>query len=328
MPKLNFLQYNMQNIHIKTSLSLHTLSNNDEFENLKINFLKAYGFEELNTFSFDKDGFLGLFLHLSKKGKIALCVGESDALVQAGKVFEELGFFIVWIGLERNGKVSYNDIKNNDFDFLFLSSYVMDTFVKTNLEEIKSLTNAKIISNASANFSKSSDAIYFDPYKLTGFSSAGVLLFKEELFDKKVFGFINSMAVSSVYESLKNQKFEKNMKDKFKAKLEEVFKDDLYYFVNPCDTFDFSLHFALKNIKARELIRTLALDDIFITNGEGCSLGLSRPSRIIQEMGYEEDISRNAISLSFMDKFSDEECEKIVKIIYKRYRQIKVLNEQ
>ncbi len=328
MIKLNSLQYNMQNIHIFSSLSLNTLSNNTEFEDLKKKFLKVYDFEKLNTFSYDKDGFLGLFLELSKKGKIALSVGESQALYEAGKTFESLGLPVVWIGLEKDGKVKYDDIKNNDFDFLFLSSYVMDTFVKTNIEEVKKLTDAKIISNASANFSKYSDVIYFDSYKLTGFSSAGVLLYSEDLFEEKNFGFINSIAVSSVYESLQNQKFESSMQDKFKSKLEEVFKDNLYYFVNSCDTFDFTLHFALKDIKARELIRTLALDDIHITNGEGCSLGLSRPSRIIQAMGYDEDTSRNAVSLTFIDKFSEEQCEKIVKIMYRRYRQIKVLNEQ
>ena len=102
----------------------------------------------------------------------------------------------------------------------------------------------------------------------------------------------------------------------------------MYFFVDSKDTLEYSLHFALKNIKAREIIRTLALNSILITNGEGCSLGLSMPSRVIQAMGYEELISRNAISLTFTQIFEDEEIEKIVKAFAKKYRQIKVLNEQ
>ena len=83
------------------------------------------------------------------------------------------------------------------------------------------------------------------------------------------------------------------------------------------------MHFGLKDIKTRELIRTLALNKIFITNGEGCSLGLSKPSRIIQEMGYDETISRNSIHLSFNEQLSDEIIENIVNIIANKYLQIK-----
>ena len=101
----------------------------------------------------------------------------------------------------------------------------------------------------------------------------------------------------------------------------------IYFFVNNNQTLAFSLHFALKNIKARELIRTLALDEILITNGEGCSLGLSKPSRIIQAMGYDELTSRNSISLTFTKKLEIFEIEKIVNTIAKKYKQIKVLNE-
>ncbi|MFW2308252.1 cysteine desulfurase, partial [Aliarcobacter butzleri] len=61
-------------------------------------------------------------------------------------------------------------------------------------------------------------------------------------------------------------------------------------------TLPYTLHFALKDIKAREIIRTLAFDSIFLSKGEGCSLGLSKPSRIIQAMGYDETTRRNAIS--------------------------------
>lgn len=99
------------------------------------------------------------------------------------------------------------------------------------------------------------------------------------------------------------------------------------FFVNNNQTLPYTLHFALKNIKARELIRTLSLDEIYISNGEGCSLGLSRPSRVIQTMGYDETTSRNAITLSFSEKYDEQTIEKIVNKIAKKYLQIKVLNQ-
>ena len=328
MTKLNSLQYkNMQNLHISDDLSLSILNNNESFEELIKEFKSKYSFENLKTFSFCKDGFLGLLLELNKKGKIAVSVGETHSLIEAAKLFEELGFQIQWVNLSKDGKVNLEQIKALDIDFMFLSSYVMDTFVKTNLENIKAFCKAKIISNASANFSSFSDVIYFDSYKLTGFYSSGVLLFNEKLFSEQAIGFINTIAVYTIFESLKTQVFENSMQKIFKERLQKIFSDDIYFFVNCDDTLAYTLHFALKNIKARELIRTLALDEIHITNGEGCSLGLSKPSRIIQEMGYEEIISRNALSLTFTEKIEDEDIEKIVNKFAKKYRQIKVLNQ-
>ncbi|MGP2658150.1 cysteine desulfurase [Malaciobacter sp. WC5094] len=329
MIKLNSLQYqNMQNLHISNNLSLNVLSNNEEFLFLQEEFLKTYNKEKLITFSFDKDGFLGLFLQLSKKGKIAISKGESHAVYEAGVLFESLGFNITWIDLLKNGKVNTKQIKDSNIDFIFISSYVMDTFVKTDIEEIKSLTEAKIISNASANFSNISDAIYFDSYKLTGFSTSGVLLFNKELFEEKSIGFIDTIAVNFIFEALKNQTFTNLIKEEFKNALNEVFGENIYFFVDSNDTLDFTLHFALKGIKAREIIRTLGLDFIHITNGEGCSLGLSKPSRIIQSMGYDETTSRNALSLTFCEDLDSETIQKVVNKMAKKYRQIRVLNEQ
>ncbi len=328
MIKLNSLQYpNVQNLHISNDLSLDILKNNDTFLKIEEELKSKYSFSDLVTFSFSQSGFLGLFLELEKKGKIAVCVGESYGIIQAAKSYEALGFPLVWIDLEKDGKINTKQIETSNVDFIFISSYVIDTFIKTDLEEVKKICSSKIISNASADFSKSSDAIYFDSYKLTGFALSSCLLFKDELFDEQVIGFKDVVAVSSINEALKIQNFETSQKELFKEKLINAFGDDIYFFVDSKDTLEYSLHFALKNIKAREIIRTLALNSILITNGEGCSLGLSMPSRVIQAMGYEELISRNAISLTFTKKYEIEEIEKIVNTFAKKYRQIRVLNE-
>uniref|UniRef100_UPI0040484321 cysteine desulfurase n=1 Tax=Aliarcobacter sp. TaxID=2321116 RepID=UPI0040484321 len=328
MHKFNILQYNnMQNMHIKNDISLNILSNNEEFISLEKEFKNRYLFESINYFSFSKSGFLSLLLELNKKGKIAISIGETQSLVDAGILFEELGFEIIWIELLKDGNVDIQKLEGLDVDFIFISSYVMDTFVKTSIEKIKDLTNAKIISNASANFNKNSDVIYFDPYKLTGFFFHGLILFNENLFDEQSIAFKDGLALYYIQEALKNQRFDTSIKEKFIKKLEEKLSDNLYYFVDNRQTLAFSLHFALKDIKARELIRTLALDEILITNGEGCSLGLSKPSRIIQAMGYDEKTSRNSISLTFTQKIDDDEIERIVKIIAKKYKQIKILNQ-
>ena len=193
----------------------------------------------------------------------------------------------------------------------------MDTFVKTPLEEAKKFTSAKVISNASSNFDKNSDVIYFDAYKLTGFFTHSLILFNDDLFEEQVISQKDAISLKNIFEVLKNQKFEISTKEIFKEKLQNLLKEDIYFFVDNHQTLPYTLHFALKNIKARELIRTLSLDEIYISNGEGCSLGLSKPSRVIQTMGYDELTSRNAITLSFSEKYDEQSIEKIVNKIYK-----------
>ena len=328
MFRLNFLQYNnMQNLHINSDISLNILSSNESYLKLENELKNRYSFEDINSFSFSKNGFLSLLLELNSKGKIAISLGETQSLIDGAKLFESLGFKIIYLDLLKDGSVDTSKIEKENIDFLFLSSYVMDTFVKTNLEEIKKLTNAKIISNASANFDKNSDVIYFDAYKLTGFFTHSLILFNNDLFEEQVISQKDSIALRNILEALKEQKFELEMKNIFKERLQKVLKDDIYFFVDEEKTLPYTLHIGLKNIKARELIRTLALDEIYISNGEGCSLGLSKPSRIIQTMGYDELTSRNAITLSFCEKYDDNTIEKIVNKIAKRYLQIKVLNQ-
>ncbi|WP_368031202.1 cysteine desulfurase [Arcobacter sp. s6] len=328
MYKLNILQYNnMQNLHIKDDMSLNILSNNEEYNKTEKEFKEKYSFGNINSFSFSKSGFLSLLLELNKKGKIAISVGETQSLIDAAILFEELGFEIIWIDLLKDGNVNIQKLEDLEMDFIFISSYVMDTFVKTSIENIKKSTNAKIISNASAHFDKNSDVIYFDPYKLTGYSFHGLILFNGDLFEEQVISNKDGIALFNIFEALKIQKFEISIKDKFIEKLKDELKDDIYFFVDNTQTLPYTLHFALKNIKARELIRTLALDEIYITNGEGCSLGLSKPSRIIQAMDYDETTSRNSISLTFTQKLEEIEIEKIVNKIAKKYKQIKVLNQ-
>lgn len=325
MIKLNSLQYSkLENLEISNNFSLSALSSNEQFEALMQEYKNLFSYKKLKTFSFSKEGFLGLFLEL--KGKIAISFGESQAVIEAGVLYESLGFEIIWISLEKNGKVNISELENKQIDFLFLSSYVMDTFVKTSIKDIKQITKAKIISNASANFDKNSDVVYFDNYKLVGFNISSVLLFNEDgLFSLLSVGQIDSLAVKLCLDALKNQKFNYQLKAIFLEKLKEKFEDNIYFFVDPNDTLEYSLHFGLKGIKARELIRTLALNNIFITNGEGCSLGLSKPSRIIQAMGYDELTSRNSISFSFVDNLSIEDISKVVNTIYFKYKQIKIL---
>jgi hypothetical protein len=324
MYKLNFLQNPVINsFELTKDIALEPLKSNSLVEDFIKNFKERFDFKSLNTFSFTKDGFLSMMLTL--KGTIQVSLGESQAIIDAANEYKNLGFDINFISIKKDGHINYDEIKQSDY--IFISSYIMDTYVKVDLEKVKKLTDAKIISNISSTLQRSfCDIALLDSYKLTGFSFSSIIL-HNEVFEEQYSGSLDTVCIYQIKTAIDNFKTETSYKNEFKNALNNEFKDDIYYFVNSEDTLPYTLHFGLKNIKAREIIRTLALGDIFVTNGEGCSLGLSKPSRILQEMGYEELESRWALSLSFCEELNSEDIIKISKIIAKKYRQIKALND-
>lgn len=323
MIKLNSLQYpNVLPLTFDEEITMQPLKNNDFIQEKIYRFSKSFGFKNLKTFSLSKEGVLGLMLSL--KGKILVSTGESEAIIEAAKLYKELGFEIEFIPLTKQGDLNYEKISK--CDIIFASSYIMDTYKKVDLQKVKEQSKAILVSNISATLDPSiSDMVIIDSYKLTGYSLDSILLYNEG-FEEYVTSEINTISIFQIQKAIEQFSTKTNYKNFFMDKLKEEFNDDIFYFVNSKECLDYTLHFGLKGIKAREIIRTLALDSIFITNGEGCSLGLSKPSRVIQEMGYEESESRWSISLNFSEDLDEETIEYIVKTFGKKYRRIIALN--
>ncbi len=327
MIKLNSLQYpKVLELNFDEEITMQPLKNNDLMESKINEFSSRFGFKNLKTFSFSKDGILALMLNLmtNKNGKILVSLGESEAIIQAAKIYKELGFDLEFIPLTKEGDINYEKISK--CEIVFASSYIMDTYVKVDLEKVKKSSDALIISNISATLEEGiSDIVLLDAYKLTGYSLDSILLYNNEL-DEYVTSEINTVSIFQIQKMIDTFKKKSEYKNLFMEILKEEFDDNIFYFVQPKRCLEYTLHFGLKGIKAREIIRTLALDSILVTNGEGCSLGLSKPSRILQDMGYEEIESRWALSLNFSEDLDEETIRKIVKTLGKKYRQIIALN--
>lgn len=320
--RFNSLQINTNHHSIDLQkYSLNILSPNDNLEQVQQKYTEMFHRQNVKTISFSKDGFLCFFLDL--KGKIAVSLGESEYIVEGAKKAKEYGADIFFIPLNKDGFLQIDSL-DDSFDYIFVSSYVMDTYVKTDLKKIKELTDAKLISNGTVEFSKISDIYVFDSYKLCSMGGVGVVVYEDEFADSEI-SQINLMALDLSIKELQTKTRQDDLKQKFLDQFMKQFGDDLYLFVDPKDTLSYTLHLGLKGIKMRELIRTMAFENIYITNGEGCSLGLSKPSRIIKEMGYSEDESRWGLSLDFSENIDDKTIQEIVHMILKKYKQIKVL---
>jgi hypothetical protein len=321
----NTLHVNKINFDIDYSkLSMNSLSSNEHYEEIKEHYKKRFTQKKQKTISFTKDGFFTLMMQL--KGSIAVSFGESEAIVTGAKMASKYRDNIVFIKLNHDGTLNTDEL-NDTFDFLFVSDYVTDTFVAIDLEKIKSKTRGKIISNIlTCSNTKHSDILLLDSFKLCGYGGTGVVLYNDELEDQHL-SEIDLIALAHCFEAM-NKKIidiDSNCKNKLIKSFKNIFNDDLVFFVNPDICLNNTLHIALKDIKSRELIGTLSLNSIYITNGEGCTLGLLKPSRIVKEMGYSEDKTRWCLSLSFDKNYENEEIEKLVKLIHKKYRQIKAL---
>lgn len=310
--KLNsFFQPKVQPIEIDESDSLNPFFDS-KIEIYKENLKEFYGFGSLKTFAFTPDGIFGLLSDL--KGKIGICVGESQFIIDGGKKFKDSGKDLEFVPL------GFSD--DNRFDYLFISPTVIDTFA---LQDLRYFRKTKIIANGSF-FKEKLDVhgVVLDSLKVSGIGNFGALLFNEGFSENTLLetDVIGLKILQKACIPLKNLG---HIKEKLLTRLKVELKD-LDFFIQPEETHLNTLHIRLTGIKARELIRSLALEDVVISNGERCSLGFSNPSRIIREMGFSEAESREAISLSFEDEFSEEELEEIVKKISKKYRQIKALS--
>ncbi|WP_415396022.1 cysteine desulfurase [Sulfurimonas sp. CS5] len=325
MYKLNYLNYpEANNLTISNTLSIEALSSNVEFESLSKNLTSRFNFTCLHSFSFSKEGFLALMLEL--RVDIAVSLGESEAVLQAAELYESLGFKVVYISLMSDGTIDYEAIKSLKLKYLFISSYIIDTFVKVDLQKVKELFSGTLISNISATLDADNcDVAYFDVYKLSGYFTHSVLL-HNNLFKEQNIANIDTIGLKLILDATNKNIEQITCKNEFIKILAETLKEDLIFFVDADATLNYVVHFGLKGIKAREVIRNLSLDNIFVTNGEGCSLGLSRPSRILQAMGYTELQSRQALSLSFCKNLSSDDILYVVSKIGKSYRQIKALH--
>ncbi|WP_321778576.1 cysteine desulfurase [Sulfurimonas sp.] len=325
MYKLNSLNYaQASSLNISKDLSIQTLSSNIELDKLKTELKNRFNFSSIHSFSFCKSGFLGLMLEIRED--IAVSLGESEAIIEAAKEYEKLGFGVSYIDILKDGNINYDTIKSCSNAYMFISAYIIDTFVKIDLKKVKNNFNGKIISNISPTLDASfCNIAYFDIYKLSGYFTHSVLL-HNDVFEEQNISSIDAIGLKIICNETAKEKETITYKNSFIKELRKSLKDDIFFFVDNNLTLTNVVHFGLKGIKARQVIRNLSLANIFVTNGEGCSLGLSKPSRILQEMGYCEIDSRQAFSLSFCQNFNEEQTSFIVSKISKSYRQIKALN--
>lgn len=240
---------------------------------------------------------------------------------------------LLWIEAEKSGSLSKKSIKRareSGAELFFCSLVDEDTFF---IEDTKLFseyfdTNKCIfdISNA-INHVKIPEffAAIAWGHKLASFKKSGLALYNESkslLLDN-----IDLIAYEHFFRAF-NQNISTSKKELITSFIDGLLQNlgsDVYFYVEPKKCLGNSVCVGFRGVRARDFIRALAIEGIYVTNGELCSLALSKPSRILQSLGYAEEEARNAISFSFGNDIEANDISFLVSKLSFKYKQIKAI---
>lgn len=279
-------------------------------------------YKHVNTYDFTAQGVQTLLELFLKEGKkIAISVKESLQLTLAKD--ENIVF------IQANADASFDEDSLASAieccDVFFISHLDADIFTKNDLSALKKRLGEKLlISNIthSKAFLKYIDIAYIDVRVLTGFTNSALFL-HNDFFQEQRLSEIDMIALDAVCTHKYSEEDFSAQKELFFTTLKHHLGENVFTFFDYKDTFKQSLHIGLKGIKARDLMRTLAMQGLYVTNGQGCSLGYSQPSFVLRALGFDEMTARGSLSLSFHKHYSTEEIKNICLMLTKAYKRVK-----
>lgn len=257
-------------------------------------------------------------------------------LYHAGQLLEKCGRQIIWVDADSEGGLcekSLASAKEHGARYLVCSAVDEDTFYIEDMKMINQyfdvnhlildLSNALKLENIPKVF-----AAFVWGYKVGSFKHSGVFVCSKcnfadmiPLIDLTVYDHFYHAYMKFVHEEYGNIGV---IRDRFLKQITDALGSRVKILINPQLILPNSCYISFDGIYARDMIRSMALEGIYLTNGELCSLGLSQPSRILKVIGYSAEEAREAISFSFGNMLL-EDVESIgEKVVYK-YRQLRAI---
>jgi cysteine desulfurase len=285
-----------------------------------------FGFLDARFLQMGEDGYVWLFTKLLSLGHNKIAVSQKES-VSVKKALKLLGHIdIEYINLNQNGTLnntSLEDAVRSGCSAFFISPTDYDMHIVENLSNIRNIIkDALLVGDCSLLFDERVDICVLRGDRLGALSSCGAVLHNGILGEQNPSN-IDIFSIATLLGALNARLMSPNnrhTKEYLKTVFEKEFGEDLVFFVEPQSCMENSLHIGLKGIKAGEFVRALAIDGIYITNGEACNMILKEPSLGLRACGYSEEMARWAISLSF-NGIEKEEIDSAVKIIKLRYKQ-------
>lgn len=301
---------------------------------LNQSFSSAFGYAESFFCDFSPAS-LSFFMHqaIPEKEIVALSSKLPYHLYHAGQLLEKYGRQIIWIDADTEGGLCEKSLalaKEHGARYLVCSAVDEDTFYIEDMKKISryfdmnhlllDLSNALKLENIPKAFSA-----FIWGYKVGSFKHSGVFMCSKcnssdmiPSIDLTVYDHFYHAYIKFSHEKYGNIGV---IRDQFLKQIVDALGNKVKILINPQLILPNSCYISFDGVYARDMIRTMALEGIYLTNGELCSLGLSQPSRIVKAIGYSDEEVRVAISFSF-GNLTCEDVENIGgKVIYK-YRQL------
>jgi cysteine desulfurase len=297
-------------------------------------FADKFGYKNAGFFDFSPYS-IALFLQkiAGDFKTIAVSVKLPYFCILGVELLGSFGYEIIWVNATKDGYLSEESLDEASLkgaEFLFCSLVDEDTFLPENMDTVyRYFEKARIIldiSNAvkKIEIPKCHSAILWG-YKLGSYKHSGVYLCGD--LSIQFLDSIDLTAYSHMRDAFGAYAYDEGSERKtiLQNALRDGLGDDFSTFVDASKTVSNALYCRFFGVTARDFIRALALEEIFVTNGELCSLGLSKPSRILQALGYTTDEAREGISISFDSNLTLCDIEYLISKISFKYRQIKAI---
>lgn len=310
----------------------------DKLNELSRFFAAFFGYPKSSFFDFSSYSIYKLIKNISEENGIC-SIAASQKLsyfcYEGVMLAEKCGVQIEWVSTDNQGYLSSKSLelaKQNGAKFIICSLVDEDIFLVEDLKVLnRYFVNNEIIADVSNGLAllRGFDfkVAFFWGYKIGASKNSGIILH-----DRNEIEFIDRLDLDEFeyikYIILKWQKqSQKYNRDLFIEKLKEYIRDDFDILIEMNNVLDNSFCAIFKGIKVRDLIRSLALKSIFVTNGEYCSLGLSKPSRIYNLLNRTDILSSEVLSISF-ESLTIEDINYLSEKIAFQYFQLKaILND-
>lgn len=307
-------------------------------QTLNRSFASAFGYAEAQFCDFTPSS-LSFFIDQSipDNESIAFSSKLPYFLYQAGILLEKSGRTVFWVDADKEGGLSEFSLalaKEQGASYLVCSAVDEDTFYQEPLEKLIPYFDREHILLDISNALKlesipNTYAAFIWGYKTGSFKHSGLFLSHKSSLNSEMIAFIDLTVYEHFYHayldtvsgSLTSMKC---IRDQFLSSMRDALGPSMTLMINPGLTLPNACYVRFDGIYARDLIRSMALERIYLTNGELCSLGLSQPSRILQTMGYSIEEARESISFSF-ENVTFEEIEYIANKIAHKYRQLRAI---
>ena len=306
-------------------------------KNLNRSFASAFGYSEAVFCNFSPAA-LSFFIDqaIPAKETIAFSSKLPHHLYHAGELLEKSGRTILWIEADSEGGLCEKSlalVKEQGARYLVCSAVDEDTFYIESMKRVNryfdmkhlilDLSNSLKLENIPKAF-----AAFVWGYKAGSFKHAGIFLCGKCDF-ADVIPSIDLTVYDHFYHTYRkpaNDSYDNigDIRDCFVKQLTDALGCRVKLMINPRLALPNCCYIGFDGVFARDLIRSMALEGIFLTNGELCSLGLSKPSRILKVIGYSTEEASTAISFSF-GTMTYEEAESIGEKVIHKYRQLRAI---